>query len=258
MWHNAAVKLTGGDPYLVMMAIVAAVATGIFFERVIMLQYVYNLNVRKFVNSLSKMVAVEDYERAITFCRGLIKFPVPRIALRALEALENDPTQVRSKIEQEAMETIPQIEKRVSTFHTFATMTLFIGILGNVSELWDSFHAIDVLNTPEQQARLTGTLADALVYTAVGLAAGIMILMMHQITKGLAISVLDKFQYSVTAVTNLLAPSETIFAATNAPISDMAPTVVEEQPEEQKEEKEPVSELEPDTVEDIKDEEEII
>lgn len=268
MWGELASDFQSGNIYIWSVILIAFIATTIIFERIIALYFVYSIDFSAFLNTLRKMVASRDLDRAMTFCRTVSKTSLPRIALSALEARDVDPSSVRGAIEEHSFEFLPRIEARINFLPPLATLVLLIGILGTIDSLWIAFHSIDVLDTAQKQSSLALGIAEALNPTALGLFGSMLIIFGHQLAKNMAIKLLDKMQYGITVLQNLLAPPEVAFMGSQmTPVGPMAPPTVSDegeeevsQPQKTEEKKEATAEevFDDTAVEDIKDEEEII
>ena len=146
-----------------------------------------------------------------------------------------------------------------------STLILLIGVLGTIDGLWGAFHSIDVLDTAKKQASLANGIAGSLTPTALGLLTAMLGLAAHHFVKGIAINLIDRIQYGVTALHNILVPQEIPAPVYHAPLQ-MAP--VQEPVHEQHNNIDTSSQNEDlashentfdsATIDDIKDEEEII
>lgn len=275
MWAEIAKLFQAGDPYVYTIFALAFFGCMIFFERMIMLQFVYNMDFRKFLDNLKKSVRAEDMDRAVDVCKSASKTSLPLIGLRALEAAEVDPSTVRGTIEEEAMEFIPRLESRLGILPALATLVLFTGVLGTIDTLWHTFHAIDVLDTSQKQAVFGSQISSSLGYTTLGLAICMFFLLAHHLVRGMAFKLVEKFHHGIAVITNLLAPADVavvpamagvaprVSAPAPSNVADAPPEVADAPPPAEA----PAAEVaaaapaEPQAsapVEDIKDEEEII
>lgn len=264
MWGELAYSLQQGDGYMMAMIVFAFIATMIIVERYVMISFVYNLNFKKFLLNLKRMLASDDYDRAINLCKSISKTSLPHITLKALEAAERDPSKIRGTIEEESIEFLPKVESRISVLPALATVILLIGILGTIDGIWDAFHSINVLDTSKKQASLANGIAGSLNPTAFALMASMLILMFHQLLANSAVKLTEKIQHGLTVLYNVLAPPEmaTYALAGVAPAASPAPASaasddLTETPETQ-EEVSDYDAFDDASVEDIKDEEEII
>lgn len=272
MWTQLAQSIENGNPYVIAILVFGFIGTMILFERLIMLQWVYFVDFSKFLNNFKKTVKAEDMDRAINLCKSVSHTSLPYISLRAIEAAETDPTTIKGTIEEETLAFLPNLEHRLGVLPAVSTLILLVGVLGTIDEIWTAFNAIQVLDTSEKQSRLAQGIAGSLNPTALGLILSMIFLTGHQILKGIAVRLTEKIHFGVTVLHNLLVPQEVAYmhAPIAAAVGAEAPAVVDNGAA-------PVNDYEVDagvaaqevveeeddsfddaSVEDIKDEEEII
>lgn len=216
MWGELALSFQKGNMYMIAIMVLTFIGLTLVFERFIMLSFVYSIDFSKFLTNFRKMISSEDYERAMNLCRSASKTSLPKIALKALEASENDPSTVRGTIEEDTIEFIPRLESRLAIMPALATLIMLLGILGTIDGLWWAFHSIDILDTAKKQSSLANGIAGSLNPTSAALIASMLILASHQILKGIALRVLDQIQHGVTVLNNLLVPEEVATYVTTA------------------------------------------
>jgi|LauGreDrversion4_2_1035121.scaffolds.fasta_scaffold00704_20 biopolymer transport protein ExbB/TolQ len=269
MWTEVARSFQLGNGYILSMLIIGFIALVIFFERVIMIQGVYNINFSKFLNNLRKMVLAEDLNRAISLCRNTSSTSLPKIACKALEAADSDPTRVRGTIEEEALDFLPAIERRIGALPALTLMIMLIGILGTIDSLWIAFQSVDVLDTAKKQATIAQGIASSLSPTALGLLFGTLMLAGYYFLKGIALNLTEEMHHGVAVLFNLLAPRDTVsyvsIPDSNESPSNHSPTHATAAPIEQRPNtnqaapaNKPEENFDDASIEDIKDEEEII
>lgn len=262
MWGQLALSLQAANGYVISILVLGFIAFVLMIERLVMLQFVYNIDFPKFLLNLKKMVSAEDNDRAMTLCKNVSSTSLPRISLRALEAVESDPSRVRGTIEEEAIGFIPNIERRLGALPALSLLIMLIGILGTIDALFGAFQSIDVLDTARKQASLAQGIASSLNPTAMGLIFSMILMAGYYLLKGIAATLTDRMHHGIAVITNLLAPQEmatympmeSMAASTisNEPRAEAAPAAVAESPSQPEETFDDVS------VDDIKDEEEII
>jgi len=262
MWSQLAVSLQQGNMYIICVLVLGFFGSIIVFERFMMLNIVYNIEFSKFLTTLKKIVQAEDIDRAVNLCKSASHTGLPYISLRALEAAETDPTTVRGTIEEETIDFLPKIESRLGILPALSTLILLLGILGTIDGLWGAFDSIEVLDTSEKQARLSHGIAGSLNPTAMALLMCMTMLAAHQMLRGLAIKITERVHYGVAILHNLLVPQE---VATYMPVADASPAMAsaseassdgDATSSQAKEEHD--DSFDDASVEDIKDEEEII
>ena len=270
MWNELAIHLQRGNPYLIAIVCLTFLAVVFIIERFLMLSFVYNIKFAKFLSQLRNMIQAKDFDRAITLCKSTSSIAFPQIALRALEASENDPTTVKGVLEESTLEFLPRIEVRVHILPTLATLILLTGVLGTIDAIWDSFHSLAILDTVQKQMTLAAGITGSLTYTVFSLLSCMLILFCHQFIRGLATSLLDSIHLGVTSLHNQLVPAEISYIATASGQQmnlDNQLYATIETPEGKEEKIEPLIEegtaasdesFATPPVEDVKDEEEII
>lgn len=264
MWNELARSIQAQNYYVMTILILFAIALMIIFERMMMLYFVYNINFDKFISSLKNMVASEDYERAMNFCKTSSNTSLPKISLAALEAAEYNPTKVAGTINEETAAFAPKVTARIPLLSSLSTMVLLVGVLGTVDDLWSAFHSLGVLDTAKKQASLAAGISSSLNPTALGLLVAGVTLFFSQIVKSSASRLLDKLYYGVTALTTLLVQHNTpslqqSISPTGSSVSQAATSEAAESDGESavnEAQGEPAGEGE--NLDDIKDEEEII
>lgn len=220
MWSQVAINLQNGNPYLIIIFLVAFAGFIIIIERFIMLQMVYSFDHKKFLANLRRTIQAEDLERAMSICRNASKTSLPAIGIKALEAGSLDPSSVRGVIEEETIDFLPKLESRIGILPAFATILLLIGVLGTIDGLWLAFRSVEVLDTTAKQAHLASGIANSLNPTSIGLIFSMIFLVSHQLLKGLALRLTEHIHYGVTVLMNLLAPAEVSAYVAGAPIDN--------------------------------------
>jgi hypothetical protein len=263
MFGEIAASFQRGNIYLTAMLLLGFIATAIIFERIIMLQVVYHLDFNKFLSNLKKLLSNEDTSRGLSFCKSVSSTSLPGIARRALEAAETDPTTIRGTIEEETIDFLPRIETRIGGLMAISTLIMLTGILGAIDSLWNTFHAVSVLDTAQKQASLGNEIARALNPAAFGVLLSMVVLVGYYLVRGMAVRLTEKMHYGVTVLSNLLVPAE---VASYMPMAMAAPITADAMPmTAHAESTQPTSEgaatdanFADAAVEDIRDEEEII
>jgi biopolymer transport protein ExbB/TolQ len=210
MWNAIALSLQKGNGYVITILVLSFISLVIFFERAIMLQAVYNINFGKFLTNLKKMIAAEDLDRAINLCKNTSSTSLPRIALKALEAAETDPSKIRSTLEEESIEFIPSIERRLSALPALTLLIMLCGILGTIDALWTAFASAEALDNAKAQATLAQGISASLNPTAIGLIFSMSLLALYYLLKGMATNLVERMHYGVAVLSNLLVPQNAV------------------------------------------------
>ena len=208
MWAELAMSFKQGNTYVLALFGIGFMSALIFFERFVMVQFVYNLNFDRFLLNIRRAIAAEDLDRAVSLCKNAGRTSLPMIALKALEAAESDPTTVRGAIEEETIHFLPRLEARLTLLPALATLAMLVGVLGTLEGIWYTFHAIDVLDSARKQATIAKGLASSLNPMAMGILISALTIFAQQILKGYALRVIERIHLGVSVLNNLLVPSE--------------------------------------------------
>jgi biopolymer transport protein ExbB len=208
MWAELALSFKQGNTYVVALFGIGFISAMVFFERFVMVQFVYNLNFDRFLLNIRRAIAAEDLDRAVSLCKNAGRTSLPMIALKALEAAESDPTTVRGAIEEETIHFLPRLEARLTLLPALATLAMMIGVLGTLEGIWSTFHSIDVLDSAKKQATIAKGLAGSLNPMAMGILISALTICAQQILRGYALRVIERVHLGVSVLNNLLVPSE--------------------------------------------------
>lgn len=226
MWAELALSFKHGNIYVLSIFVIGFISALVFFERLVMVQFVYNLNFERFLLNIRRAIAAEDLDRAVSLCKNAGRTSLPMIALKALEAAEADPTTVRGAIEEETINFLPRLEARLTLLPALASLAILAGILGTLDGIWATFHAVDVLDSAKKQATVAKGLATSLSPAAMGILVAAITIFAQQILKGYALRVIERIHLGVSVLNNLLVPSEsTAFVPIAAAGGTMAPVV---------------------------------
>ena len=216
MWKELARTLESGDPYVIIMLILCFLGFTVFFERLIMLRFTLNLNVRKFVSEFRKYINTEDNDRAVSLCQKSGKSLLPAASMRALELSETNPKRIRAYLEEEGVGFLPQLAARTQFIPTIVTLTIVVGAFATIDGMWSTFVSMDVLDTVQKQAIVSDGVASSLIYSALALLISLPLLCFQHLIKGFAADLGERTVYGLTVVQNLLSPDQVAYSAVGA------------------------------------------
>ena len=208
-----------GNYFTIAMIVMLFFGLVVLFWRLVKLRFSYHVDFDSFLNDLKRLIAADDLDRAITLCKNRSSTSLPKIAQRALEAAETDPTTVRGKIEEETLRFLPFLESWHAWLPAMSVLILLTGVWGTLDGLYQSFIAVDVLNTTQKQATIANGIALSLVPTVVGLISSMILLAGHILVRSMALALTENIHYGVSVLHNLLVPNE---VATFMPVAAAA------------------------------------
>lgn len=206
MLHGLIDLFRAGDPVPFVILAFIAIAWVIILEKFIVLQFVYHINFPKFTQTLRKMLAAGDMDRAKSFCKSTSKTGLPHIALRAVDTYESDNFRVRMVITEETLSFLPRIRRRISQLPALATCAILLGALAAVHGIWQSFTTADQLEMGIKTLAFTKGLGGALIPLAFSLFAAVFIMLPYGILDAVAGRLEADFEHGIAVILNLLAP----------------------------------------------------
>ncbi len=208
MFTELLAEFKSGNPYLLVMTALGLIGLAIAFERLMVIQFIYNLNFPKFLLNLKRHIANEDTAKAVSFCKSVKNTSLPYIARKSIEAAEADPTSIRGILEEEAIDFIPKIEARISAIFALSSLCLLIGILGSIDSLWQTFRLLGDQSEETQSFMVGAQIARSLNPAALGVFLSILLLGLYFFVRGLACRLVDRVNHGVIVLFNTLVPTE--------------------------------------------------
>lgn len=202
--------------------ILAFLAIGwmVILERVVILQLVYRVNFKKFNQTLRKMLAAGDLDRARAYCIATSKTGLPLIALKAIETYESDNFRVRAVVSEEALDFMPRIRRRIAQLPALATVAVLLGALAAVNGVWQAFQMADVLEMGLKNFAFTRGLSNALTPLSLSIVSSILLMFPYGLLDSMAARLEGEIEHSLTIILNLLAPElQPVFGQPMAPVT---------------------------------------
>ncbi len=126
---------------------------------------------KKPLDNLKQTLINRNFKRATELCHLWIKRPLFSMIHQIIEAKKQPLVMVEKKIQRELQEHYDNMEKRLSTLNTIASISPLLGLLGTVLGMIDAFFSITT--SSEITASLASGISNALITTALGLAVAI-------------------------------------------------------------------------------------
>ena len=203
MWQSVFNSLKNGDIYFIILSIFMFFALFCFFQRFILLQFVYNINFEKFIDKIKTLVKSNEAEQALELCKKTSNIGFPKIAGKAVEAGIGDPTMVRGVIEEQVVAFVPRLDKGSSFLSLIGVLSVLVGIVGTLSSLWNILYSMEVVDTTQKQLSIGLQMSYSLSYTMCALIICISCVMMSFYIKSQAVNISNKIYHGVSVLHNL-------------------------------------------------------
>lgn len=188
--------------------ILAIVSVGyiIIFEKFIILQFVYRINFEKFNSTIKKMLAANDMDRARSFTKATSRTSVPMLALKAIDAYENDPMRVRATISEESLRFFPRIRRRINQLPNLAAASVLLGAVATVQGIWTSFRMVEGLELGVKSFAFSSGLSHALLPLSISLVSAVLLMLPYGILDAIAWRLEAEMEHSLCVILNILSP----------------------------------------------------
>lgn len=194
-----------GGFYMYPILLVFAMGSAIAIERWIKLSGVRKAN-RNVWEKLHPVLEEGDFDKA----RELIGDDTSTVARLLNMGLARQGSvrrrdDIEIAMEESMMEIIPQLEKRTAYVALFANISTLLGLLGTVMGLIAAFTAVAQANPAEKADMLSGSISVAMNTTALGLMAGIPLLIIHAMLSAKTGEIIDSLEMASVKTLNIIA-----------------------------------------------------
>ena len=194
-----------GGFYMYPILLVFAMGSAIAIERWIKLSGVRKAN-RNVWERLHPVLEEGDFDKA----RELIGDDTSTVARLLNMGLARQGSvrrrdDIEIAMEESMMEIIPQLEKRTAYVALFANISTLLVLLGTVMGLIAAFTAVAQANPAEKADMLSGSISVAMNTTALGLMAGIPLLIIHAMLSAKTGEIIDSLEMASVKTLNIIA-----------------------------------------------------
>lgn len=171
-----------GGPTLIVIAVVAAVGCGLFFERMFMVRGLVG-QVRALDRRLRDLVAAGKVPDVLAACNQA-PAGLSTVLNRGIEAaLRREPRDVLlAQMNREGRRVIMSIRRGLGLMATLGTMSPFLGLFGTVLGVMEALRRIGETGASGLDV-VAGGVGEALVDTAAGIMVAIAMVLLHQFLK---------------------------------------------------------------------------
>ena len=204
-FFNTIIKfIQEGGVWMYPILLVFAVGTAISIERWIKLTSVRSAN-RKVWERLQPVLEEGDFDKARELV-GDDNSTIGRLLNMGLarQGSVRRRDDIEIAMEESMMEIIPQLEKRTAYVALFANIATLLGLLGTVMGLIEAFTAVANANPAEKADMLSDSISVAMNTTALGLIAGIPLLIIHAMLTAKTGEIIDSLEMASVKTLNII------------------------------------------------------
>ncbi len=196
--------LKEGAPFSFVNIMTLSFALAIIAERFTYVLTKYRVNGREFMAQIRKLVQAGNIDRAIKLCEAA-PLPLLQVVKAGLTQVNRGEEAVIASMEERMSEVLPELEKRIGALWSIANIATLIGLLGTITGLIKSFHAVAALSDPSQKTKLlSGGISEAMWNTALGLGIAVLCMIAHLILHGMVKRQKQDLERATMKLENLL------------------------------------------------------
>jgi len=137
-----------------------------------------SVNADRFMGTVCSHIDREEWGECLDFCSAREKKPIPRVMMTGITCREMNRQDLENALQEAILNEIPRLERFMSTLGMLAAIAPLLGLLGTVTGMINTFHAITFFGTGNPRL-MSGGISEALVTTMLGLSVAIPIMLAH-------------------------------------------------------------------------------
>ncbi len=195
-------QILNGGPIVWPILGVGFIAFLIIIERFIFLQKV-DTNADKMMTTVNRLATEEKWDECLKICEKQKERPVPHVLLSGINAREKSREDMENILQEAILHEIPRIEARLSSLGILAAISPLLGLLGTVTGMINTFHAITFYGTGDPRM-MSGGISEALTTTMLGLGVAIPIMLFHTFLSRKVENIISHMEEKAVSLANIV------------------------------------------------------
>ena len=197
-----------GGPFLIVNIFFLAIVIAIVTERAIYFLGRGHINAKAFLEQIKRLLAANNIDRAKKLCDAT-SAPVARVAKAGLSRIHRGEAAVAQAMEETMVDVTPEVKVRIGSLWALANITTLTGLLGTITGLIGSFHAVGDLPPAERQKELASGISEAMYNTAAGLSIALICMLAHLLLSSASKKVIADLESFSLRLENMLSEGMT-------------------------------------------------
>ena len=170
-------QIPRGGPIVWPILLIFVLGAGIAVER---FRYLgkRNCDAEDFMSRVTACVRQDDWTACRDLCRNAGDKSVPKVIYTALDYRQMSREDMENALQEAILNQVPRLERFLSTLGMLAAIAPLLGLLGTVTGMINTFHAITYYGTGDPRM-MSGGISEALVTTMLGLCVAIPLMLAH-------------------------------------------------------------------------------
>lgn len=179
--------------------LVGLVAFVLIIERVIFLMRT-EADSEKLMGRIQELTACGQWQECRQYCADYARSSVCRVLRAGLNSLGDNREILENALQEAIMKELPRLERFLSTISVLAAVAPLLGLLGTVSGMINTFHAITLHGTGDPRMLSSG-ISEALITTELGLMVAVPVLLLHHFLERRVDVIVGEMEEKSTALT---------------------------------------------------------
>jgi len=190
--------------------ITAAFMVAIAVERCYYIWVKSNLNTRKFMNEIKKLVQASKYKEAVELCDSEGDKALPRVVRSGLNLVASNKSAdfrtIQNSVDEGTLEVIPKLQERTGFLAMIGNVSTLIGLMGTIYGLILAFNAVSEAgyDAAQKSAFLAAGISTAMNTTLMGLAIAVPAIMVYTVIHNKTVQLIDEIDEHTVKLINLL------------------------------------------------------
>ncbi|WP_245809503.1 MotA/TolQ/ExbB proton channel family protein [Desulfamplus magnetovallimortis] len=202
-------QIPKGGPIVWPIVAILGIALVILVERIIFFLR-KQINADKFMKRLEPLVRANRWDDCRRLLESSRKRLIPKVLLTAMDFRDQDRADMENALQEAILNEIPRIERFLSTLGMLAAIAPLLGLLGTVTGMINTFHAITSCGTGDPRM-MSGGISEALVTTMLGLSVAIPVMLVHTILSRHVETEIGKIEEKSVSFVNMIFKNKNSF-----------------------------------------------
>ncbi len=182
----------------------------IAIERVYYIMVRSNINAKKFMDEIRKLVKAGDYKNAIALCNSAKNKALPQVVLAGLKKVSSAETiefrAIQNSVDEGTLEVIPKLQERTGYLAMIANVATLIGLMGTIYGLIAAFNSVSApgIDQAEKSRMLAAGISVAMNTTLSGLLIAVPSILLYTFIHNKTVKIIDEIDEHTVKLINLM------------------------------------------------------
>jgi len=167
-----------------------------------------NVPADRLMEQINALASEQRWEDCVRLCARYKNKPVPKVLLAGIRFRETSREDMENALQETILREVPPLERFLSTLGMLAAIAPLLGLLGTVTGMINTFHAITYYGAGDPRMMSAG-ISEALVTTMLGLGVAIPIMLCHTFLTRKVENMVGQMEQKAVALVNTVFKTRT-------------------------------------------------